>query len=401
MESEFRKKPIYNRLYYISSVVILVLAATYCTIIYFTDNIRGTDSAYELLLGIPNYYFFYFTIFPFVTAGVVYFATSNVNIRFFGPLNPDLDAGRKNKVLKFRIILLVAAVIFSIAIAAKDAMDKGHTLPPYSFNMSTKADMQHAIQTYLDYRGQVAILEKDYEAKIQGSEANEILLNNELSLKREKIGSDYLQGLKSLGFKGESISGFTSFSSWYRNSSFIYKFEDFLSWIAALIMSVFVSQLFLIIIVKDYIRQETKNLMLWMLMLCSLWIPTKIFSAYYYSLAPYSPPAVVWFAIIILAIGIVLALFIKAEKNDMTKYATAVVAVFSTASTVVSVLAPEYLEIAIKVISGLGWILGGIILFVMALSIYLVTDNLIQSFGYGKPISENPASTGGNHDDTA
>lgn len=375
------------RVYYLPSIAMLLLALTYCTMVYLSGEIGDFNAGYKYLIGIPNYYFFYICIFPFVTTGIMYIATQNINIRFFGPINEALSKVQADKIRFHRKLLLIVAIIFSLAVTINDASEKGRTLPPYSLSLASDQIYVEAMHKYFELK---ALENKRREKLYANNNFNYLLSNNQdnadsaLPGDIQNLERDFLEFIKQKGYQGKSSTGFQSFSSWYHNSSFIYKFESFLSWAAAFVISVFFAQFFLIIMIKNHILSETKNLALWLLILCSFWIPCKIFSVYYYSLKPYQPPAIVWFAIFLLAISIVLALFMKVEKNDITKYATVLVAVFSFAATSVSIFRPYYFELAIDIMQQLGWMYGGILLLIMAFSIYLVTEHLIDTYEKSK-----------------
>jgi len=354
-----------------------IIAFIYCIMVYLAGETGDANAGYKYLVGIPNYYLFYLAIFPYVTAGITFIATHNINIRFFGKLNNEISEEKKSKITFYRKLLLFITIVFSLAVSINDASDKGRTLPPYSLSLASE-------QIYLEATN------KYFELKSLESERRKKSPNIDNSANNTDLEAEYFSFIKQKGYKGNSSTGFQSFSSWYHNSSIIYKVESFLSWIAAFVISIFFAQFFLIIIIKEYVLAETKNLVLWLLILCSLWIPCKIFSAYYYTLKPYNPPAIVWFAIILLAISIVLAIFIKIDKNDMSKYATIIVSVFSFLITSISIFRPEYFELALEIIQQLGWMYGGIILFLMAFSIHLVTDHLIDTYEQSKNTISDP-----------
>ena len=83
-----------------------------------------------------------------------------------------------------------------------------------------------------------------------------------------------------------------------------------------------------------------------------------------------------------------LALFIKVKENDMVKYAELVGALVSVAVTLASVFKPEYVEVAFQILKNMGGVFGGMLLFVVAFSIYLMTDHLIHSYERRKHSAE-------------
>ena len=390
----------YKHICYRSSVVLFILASIYCVMVYLAGEVNGINAGYKNLIGIPNFYLFYTGIFPFVTAGIIYIATQNTNIRFFGEINREMNKNSLNKILFHRKLLLFLAIVFSLLITINDASEKGRVLPPYSLSFSTDEEQARATVKYFELRA--AENQRRKEIKNKRIKYNQCIKNspgkdcNKYKEQPRNDNSDegtvekdyekeYFEFVTNLGYKGESSTGFKSFMSWYDNSSFIYKLEAFLNLIAAFVMSVFVAQFFLMVIAKDHIRSETRNLVLWILILCSLWIPCKIFSVYYYSLKPYTPPMIVWFSITLLLICILLAVFIKVEKNDMSKYATTIMAVISFFATTISIFNPEYFELALNVLRELSWIYGGTLMFVIVFSIYLVTDHMIYVYEKDKP----------------
>lgn len=343
-----------RRIYHLATVAMVILGFIYCALVYSSGIASVEKSGYQFLIGIPNYYFFYLVILPFVSSGIVYIAVNNINIRFFGELSDKLPGNRKRKLLRYRRTLFFIAIIISVWIAANDALEKGRTLPPYAIDFSS-----------LPANSYTKAVEKYF------------LLKKSAASNKEQ---QYFDFLVQNGYSEKSITGFSSLPSWYKNSSYIYKMETMLSWFAALVVSLFFAQLLLFVIAKDYVSTESKNLILWLVILCSFWVPTKIFSVYYYSLAELATPGIVWFAVILLILGIFVALFIKVERNDMTKYAGYIAAVASAAITALSIYYPELLEDIFSVVETIGWVYGSVLLFIMGMVIYLITDHLIQSY---------------------
>ncbi len=364
-------KIIYRQICYLPSVVLIILALTYCVMVYQSGEASGAGAGFKNLVGIPNYYFFYLSIFPFIAAGIIYIATQNHNVRFFGSLNPEMDKDRLKKIKFRRKLLLIIAIIFSLLVAISDAADKGRTLPPYSLSFSSEVNLSKATIKF-------------YELRDLKNKQKDVLINGERETKKIDLDEEYRQFIIKNGYAGGNITGFRTFSSWFYDSSFNYKFESFLSWLAALFVSIFVAQFFLVVSVKEHIKGETKNLVLWLLILCSMWIPCKIFSVYYYSLNEYQPPAIVWFAIVLLAISIVLAIFIKIERNDMEKYVTIIASIIAFIGTSLSIFKPEYFDLVLVILQKMGWVYSGILIFVISFTIYLITDRMIHGYEKNK-----------------
>lgn len=348
-------------LHYLPAIFLFLLAVVYCTVVYWSGNTESISVGNRFLTGIPNFYLFYLIILPFISAGITHLATRNANIRFFGDVGDALELEQKLKVIRFRKILFVLASVFSLLITIEDAKNKDHPIPPYSLSFNSAQDYEQAVVVYSRLKGWF-----DY--------------NEQQTLAGDSKQKLYLQKIKDLGFKNNRTTGFDSFSTWYSQSSCIYKLESFLSFIATFLICLFFAQLFLLMIVKSTALSETKYLVLWLIILCTFWFPTKIFSVWYYSFGAFSLPIIFWFGFLIFGIALALALFIKVDSSDISKYASAVAAVISFIATYISFSEPSWIMAALNLALRFGWIYGSILLMVLAFSLFLVTDHLIESY---------------------
>ena len=152
MDSKAETKKFFKQMYYFPSVAMIIITLMYCTMVYLAGEFDDSSSGYMYLIGIPNYYFFYLSIFPFVTAGIMYIATQNKNVRFFGKLNEELAQEQTDKILFYRKLLLVIAFALSLAITINDASDKGHTLPPYSISLASDKIYMEATHKFFELK---------------------------------------------------------------------------------------------------------------------------------------------------------------------------------------------------------------------------------------------------------
>lgn len=353
-----------NRLHHVVSMLIFSLAIIYCGMVYYSGNVSDANAGLHFLIGMPNYYFFYLVVFPFVSAAIAYLAIYNKSIRFFG----TLEGKESHKIIKLRKTLLIISVVFSVFIAVSDASDRGRAIPPYGLSVETENGYNEVINKYME-------IKQSYRESLQQAGPDTENTGHE----GNKFSDDYLNVLEEYGYKGHSAISFGSLSSWYSNSSFLYKFENVLSWIAALIISILFSQIFLAAKIKNSVDEHTKNIILWALILSSFWIPCKTISVYYYSLIDAQLPVIIWFAIVLLIIAVGMYLFLQLEGNNMVKYSAIIAAAASSLSTVISIFRPEYYQSAFEVISSLSGVYGFILLFLFGFSVYLITESLISS----------------------
>ena len=344
--------------YFIVSFSLSVGAVIYCYLVYRAGQHENLQLGAKFLSGIPNYYFFYVVILPFITAGVVYLAFENKYIRFFGDLSQDLGDEYRAKVLRFRVILLIVAIIFSVLVTIQDAAEKSTALPPYSIDLGAQQN-QSAARFFACQKEWIECADR---------------------LPEDRHLEAYLSELRGNGYSGNSASGFDSMSHWHQQSSGLYKLESFLSWIAALVVSLMFVEVFLFMIVKNYVKPATKSLVIWMVVLASLWFPTKMYSSWHSNLGTYAPPAILWFGIALLAVAILLVVFLKTERNDLYKFANVVTAIFSALIAWVSVIEPELIQQIIGIVSDAGLIYTAILSLIVMFSLYLVTDHFISNY---------------------
>ena len=345
--------------YILGSFTLSLLAVIFCSLVFRSGQLEETQIGSFFLTGIPNYYFFYTIILPFIGAGVTYLAFENKYIRFFGEISSDLDADTRGRVQRFRRILLVVALIFSVLVIIQDAADKSTALPPYSIDLNPEQKVQ-VTNYFACQKGWITgcgIVE-DPENQIEG----------------------YLKVLKDNGFKGEKTSGFESFSHWSQQSTLVYKLESFLSFLAVVIISLLLAEIFLFMMVKNHVKQATKNLVIWMAVLASLWFPTKMYSSWSSNLGVFSPPAILWFGIAVLMLGVMLIIFLKTERNDLYKFANIITAIFSALIAGVSLVKPEIIQTGIEILRNAGWIYTAIFSMMLMFSLYLVTDHFMSNY---------------------
>lgn len=348
-------------LYYVFSLTLSALAISYCILVFFSGQYDNVPLGSYVLIGKPNYYFFYIIVLPVIATGIVYLALENKYVRLFGELSNDLDDKHKRKIRILRIVFLCIAVLASVMIVIQDAANKDYPLPPNDFNLSSK-----------QVKNQVAVF---YQKQRNDSE-------DKKSASTTDHAKAYLEFLKEHGFRGKRINGFDSISTWYSQSSGTYKFESLLSFLAALITSLLFVEILLLLVVKNYVKPATKNLLIWLVILISLWFPMKMYSAWYFSFnrSTFSPPAIFWFGLVILVIGALLVFFIRTERNNLNKYASIVAAVASALVSVVSYFKPKFMENVIQIIGNIGWVYEGVLATILIISLFLVTDYFITDY---------------------
>lgn len=354
--------------YFLLSFSLSLLAVTFCFLLFRSGQFedQGIRIGANFVSGVPNYYFFYTIVLPFVAVGVAYLALENRYIRIFGQLSDDLDDKARARVNRYRKILPAFAVIFSLLVIVQDATEKTTALPPYSISLEQNiADLQVKRPVEKFFACQKEWIEP---------ETCETIHSPETQL------DEYLKVLNQYGFNGESATGFDSFLHWSQKSSSLYKFESLLSLLAALVISLLFVEVFLFMMVKNYVKPATKSLVIWIVVLASLWFPTKMYSSWHSNLGPYTTPAILWFGVALLVIGVLLVIFLKTERNDLYKFANIITAIFSALIAGVSIIKPELIQKVIKIIGDAGWIYGTIFSMILMFSLYLVTDHFLSNY---------------------
>jgi hypothetical protein len=346
--------------YFLLSFALSLLAALFCVLVYQSGQFRDFQIGAEYLRGIPNYYFFVAIVLPFVGAGVMYLALENRNVRFWGDLNPNLDEATLARVLRFRKILPLVAMLFSILVIIQDAADKTTALPPYSINLGP--DNIEQVARHFACQKQWLT---DGCSPLAASDNQR---------------AEYLKVLQENGFKGEKVSGFDSFDHWFEQSSIRYKMESFLSLLAALIVSLLLAEIYLLMMVKNYMESATKSLVIWMVVLSSLWFPTKVISSRQSDLGVNATPTILFFGGALMVVGILLIVFLKMERNDLYKFASIAIGIFSGLISAVTYMKPEITNQVIGILSSAGWIYNAIICLILLFSFYLVTDHFISDY---------------------
>lgn len=354
--------------YFLLSFSLSLLAVIFCVLVFQSGQFedQGIQIGANFVSGIPNYYFFYIIVLPFVAVGVAYLALENRYVRIFGQLSDDLDDKTRSRVNRYRKILPAFAVLFSLLIIVQDATEKTTALPPYSLSLEQNvADSQakRPVERFF-------ACQKEWLA----ADACDVIHSAETQLEA------YLEVLNKYGFSGKSATGFDSFSHWSQKSSSLYKFESLLSLLAALVISLLFAEVFLFMMVKDYLKPATKSLVIWIVVLASLWFPTKMYSSWHSNLGLYSTPAVLWFGVALLVVGVLLVIFLKTERNDLYKFANVVTAIFSALIAGVSIIKPELIQNMITIMGDAGWIYGSIISMILMFSLYLVTDHFLSNY---------------------
>jgi hypothetical protein len=335
-----------------------LLAVAYCVLVYGAGERHGLSLGARYLAAIPNYYLFYLVVLPFVATGVLHLGLENRNIRFVGDISGELDDETRRKVERFRRILPAVCLLFSALIIVQDAAEKNHALPPYAFRFQEPEQAGRVERYYACAKGWIAC---------------------ELS-EQERTVEAYLIVLKRNGYVGSSATGFRSFDAWWSGSSWLYRFESFLSFLAALVVSALFAEVFLLVMTKNYVRPATRNLMIWMAVLVTLWFPAKMYAAWSVRLGPFSPPGIAVFGLALLVLGVLLVLFVKTERDQLGKYASAVTAVFSLGLASVSYLKPELIHRGVLMMEKLGLVYTGIVAALLFFALYLVTDYFIRGY---------------------
>ncbi len=345
-------------IYYTLSGALSLLAIFYCALVFWAGEFEQQHYGENYLTGIPNYYFFYVAILPFISTGVLYLAFQHRYIRLLGEPSRELDDKPRNRLLQLRKLMIGMSIAFSVLVTISDAADKGYALPPYAFSLADENASEAIADGYACLKGWI---------ECQVIEAVE-----------PAVG--YLAILKEHGLSGSRITGFDAISDWYAESSGLYKFESLLSFLAALIISFFITEVFLLLVVKNYILDATKQLIIWLLIIATFWLPTKIYSAWYANLGDFATPSIFWFAVLMVILGGLVIFFIKTERNQIYKYASAVAAISSAAVAGVSWFKPELFQKIFEIAIGLGWSYGLMFLSIFCLALYLVTDYFIANY---------------------
>jgi hypothetical protein len=345
-------------LYYLLSFSLSALSLAYCILVFLAGQRNGLRLGSFYLVGIPNYYFFYVVILPFFAAGVLYLGFENRYIRFVGALSEELSATHRSKIGRWRRILPFFCLLFSVLIVVQDGAQKSYTLPPYSFHFAGETQARAVAEFYACARGWTKC----------GESAG------------EPDAAQYLSVLQSNGIAGDRATGFDSIPHWWHDASRLYRFESFLSFLATLTVSFFVAEIFLLIIVKNYAKAATRNLIMWMLILISFWFPAENYSAWNYNVGEFEAPIAFVFGLVVLVLGALLVLFIRTERNDLAKYGSTVVAVFTFGLGAVSYIMPKFLHDALALISQVGVIYLSIAAAIVGFALYLITDYFIDSY---------------------
>lgn len=345
-------------LYYSLSFSLSALSLIYCVLVYLAGQHMELEIGSHYLVSIPNYYFFYTVILPFVATGVIYLACENRFIRFFGGVSEELSDDHRKKVRRYQKILPFFCLLFSMLVIVQDAAEKNFTLPPYAFNFASETQAQAVAEFYACAKGWK---ECDPQPTEQGPE-------------------QYLSVLQANGLSTESVTGFATLSQWWTGATWLYRFESLLSFLGALIVSFFIAEIFLLMIVKNYTKPATRNLIIWMLILTSFWFPTKIYSAWNFTLGLFKAPVIFLFGLLVLALGVLLVFFIKSERNELAKYGALIAALFSFALGSVSYLKPEFIHEGVELMREFGLIYVSIFAALVLFSLYLVTDYFINSY---------------------
>lgn len=301
------------------------------------DQLPALAFGAQYLSGVPNYYLFYVVILPFVSTGVIYIAFENQHIRFFQPASEELSERLRNKVQFSKKLLFGICVVFSILTIYQDATHKDHTLPPYAFQFTDQQQEHRVARLYA--------CAKQWLTDYCDDETTQ-------PLPPER----YLEELRNNGIDLITDKGFSSLSQWWSHASWLYLFESFLSLLGAFIVSVFFPPVLLLIIVKNHTKQATRNLIIWLLVLVSVWFPTKIYSAWNFNLGDFEAPAIVFVGLAILAIAVLLVFFIRTERNDLAKYVSIITAVFSFALGCVAYVQPEFIHQVVEILIRFGLI---------------------------------------------
>jgi len=365
-------------LYYVPALILSFLAIVYCAAVFTAGEYAQNPLSAFYLIGIPTYYFFYPVVLPFIAAGVLCLGLRNTHIRFFGELSSTLKAEQRDKVYQLRKVLLGVALLLSALVTVLDAADKNYALPPFAFALTSAQAEQEAARAYGCAKNWIegADCSSTASAGVDPSKDRRGSAERPVS----EGGAAYLARLKAGGFDGNRYTGFDSLASWYSESSWLYKFESFLSLLGAAILGAFFAQVCLLVIVKDYARPATKNLMVWMIVLASLWFPVKLFSAWYFGMGEPPRPAVFWFSLLLLVVVAALVIFIRTERNELYKYAGLVGVIVSAAISSLAYFSPKTLGTSAEVLRNIGWGYGAILLVVTAIALYFMTDYLISSY---------------------
>ncbi len=345
--------------YYLCALVLSMLGAAYCVLVYRAGERYDAGLGLRYVLDIPNFFFFYVLVLPFFVAGVLYLGFEDRDTRFFGPANDSLAPRLRDKVRRFKKILPVLCLACGVLIAVQDAGEKNYTLAPHAYRFATAEGERAVLRFYACARAWRAC-----EAEAA-----------------KPVTPRYADVLRQAGVAGARVTGFDGPRGWAAAASWLYTLESLLNLLATLVVGLFTAEVFLLVIMKNYSRPATRNLVVWMLVLISFWFPADIYSAWALSLDPMAmPPAVFLFGGIVLASGILLIVFVRTERNELAKYGSAVAAVFSFALGTLTYAKPQAVHATLEQLRDVGTIYPLVVLALAGVALYLVTDYFIDSY---------------------
>jgi len=349
--------------YVVLPVIIFVMVLVFLILVCLYSNTKTIQMGDEMLIGLPNFYLFMLIVLPCISIGIVHLSEKNANLRFLPGRSSNLQE-QDTRIVRLRRVLLWVGCLASLLVTIDDASDKQHTLPPYMFSFNSELDKAEVFQLYF------VLQEWDKPTDKKST------MTDSTAVDKQEV---YFKKLQSLGYKGAGVTGFTSFKSWLRDSSFLYKYESFINLIGTVFICLFFIQLLLLIIAKKSIYLGTRSLIIWLILLCTLWFPAKIMSFTYFNLNDTDIPGIFALGFLLFLYGIIAGLYVKTNSQNTEKYLTLIFSFAALILTLISIYKPQYLKEALIVVEDLGWIYGGILIVSLGFLIAFITIHRLEA----------------------
>lgn len=347
-----------KHIFYCFSTGLSLLATIYCFGVYLSGQNHALALGNYYLSIVPNYYLFYLIFLPFINLGMLYLAFNNRYIRFFGNLSEELDENSAKRLRFLQRLLPLICIAFSIVIVIQDGANRGHALPPFNYKyQSTEQKIEVA---------------RYYSCEMNWSK--------ECTSKMEDNGKNYLKILQKNGVAVETRTGFSSISEWWKYSSWIYKYDTVLSFIASAIISIFLAQIFFLISIKNLIKLVTRNLVMWMLILASFWFPTKIYTSWSSNFYALNIPAIFLFGFLVLLLGIVLLFFLTTKEDLFIKVLTGLATLVSLSASVAGYFKTDLLNKVVVFFRALGFTYTVMIFILIFIGVWIITERLLKDY---------------------
>jgi len=394
--------------YYLIAALLSILGCLYCVLVYSAGEKDPHHLGSQYLESIPNYWLFYIFVLPFFAAGVLYLAFEEKTIRFSGKLSERLDDATRAKIRSRQRLLLPLCLPLCVAMILADAYERKYTLPPYAYQFSDAKKENAVISFYACKKGwepcppasifapaseSMAASAADSAASVAAATAAAAAAADSPSTSSKAIAAavsaaglaasaaneNYRQVLRTNGVNVTSATGWHGLGEWWVGASKLFMLECILSLVAALFVYVFAVEIVLLIKVKDLAKSSTKNLVIWISFLISLWFPTIMYSYWFRGIIILTGiPPIVLFGTVSLLIGVILIVFIKTDQNDITKYSAIAGGIVSLGAATLVKFRPELFLDAFMLIRDLWPVYAIIAAVFVVVSLSALTENLID-----------------------